>query len=324
MSQQDRIADDILNGGEQMRRFLVSWFFLLVVLPFAVAGLYSLAERNKEPENEISELQISVQTAGGEKRMGVTEYLTGVVAGQIPAEYEMETLKAQAIIARTCLYEKAGNRPYIDAAETGLEWRSESERRELWGAQYQANNEKIGEAVRATDGLVLRYDGKLILPAWFALGSGCTRSSLEAWKVDIPWLQSVDSAWDTESEQYETVIVKTKRQLITELKRGVKDFNCSSDSLASTCQITETDSSGYVLQMQIGNKILSGDDFRYALDLPSSCFDLDFVGNTVTITVRGDGHGVGFDQYGANSQAQEGKKCEELLLYYLTDAKVSE
>ena len=104
----------------------------------------------------------------------------------------------------------------------------------------------------------------------------------------------------------------------------MKDFSCSPDSLASTCQITETDSSDYVLQMQIGNKLLTGDDFRYALDLPSSCFDIDFEGNTAVITVRGNGHGVGFDQYGANRQAMEGKNFEELLLYYLKGVKVAE
>lgn len=307
-----------------MRRFLVGWFFLLVVLPFAVAGLYSMAENNKEPKKELSGLQISVRTAGGETRIGVTEFLTGVLAGQIPAEYEMETLKAQAVIARTCLYEKAGGRKYVDASETGLEWESESERRRMWGMQYQTNNDRVEEAVRMTDGEVIRYEGKLIVPSWFALGSGKTRSSLEAWGIDIPWLQSVESAWDTEAAQYETVVMKTKRQLIADLKKGVKDFECSPYSLASTCQITETDSADYVLQMQIGNKLLSGDDFRYALDLPSACFDLSFDGNTVIITVRGSGHGVGFDQYGANRQAMEGRTYEELILYYLKNVKVGD
>lgn len=307
-----------------MRRFLAGWFLLLVFLPFAVAGLYAMSEENKGSEQEISGLQISVQAAGGERRMGVTEFLTGVVAGQISADYELETLKAQVIIARTCLYERAGNRSYIDASETGLEWWSESERREIWGNRYAANNERMEEAVRSTDGSVLRYDGQLITPAWFALGNGKTRSSREAWGVDIPWLQPTESLWDREAEQYETVVTKTKRQLIKELQKSVKDFNCSPDSLASTCQITETDSSGYVLQMQIGNKLLSGDDFRYALALPSSCFEINFEGNTAVMTVKGSGHGVGFDQYGANRQAMEGKNCEELLLYYLKDVKVGE
>ena len=192
-----------------MRRFLMGWFFLLVFLPFAVAGLYAMSERNKESEKEISGLQISVQAAGSERRMGVTEFLTGVVAGQISAEYELETLKAQAVMARTCLYERAGNRQYIDASETGLEWRSESERREIWGAQYAVNNERMEEAVRSTDGMVLRYEGQLITPAWFALGNGKTRSSRETWGVDIPWLQPAESLWDREAEQYETVITRT-------------------------------------------------------------------------------------------------------------------
>lgn len=293
-------------------------------LPFAAAGLYLMSENNKVPDREISGLQIGVQTMNGEIRMGVTEFLTGVVAGQIPVEYEIETLKAQAIIVRTCLYERAGDRQYMDASEFGMNWKSERERQLAWGIQYKVNNNKIREAVRATDGMVLRYDGQLIIPASFAVGNGKTRSSREAWGLDIPWLQSVESPWDAEAEQYETVIVKTRRQLAAELQEAVADFNCPADSLASTYQITETDSAGYVIQMQIGNKLLSGEDFRYAMKLPSSCYRLDFDGNAVTITVYGEGHGVGFDQYGGNRQAMEGRSCEQLLAYYLPGVKVGE
>lgn len=296
----------------------------MLVLPFAVAGWYSLSTNDRMADGEASGLQITVQTSGGEQRIGVTEFLTGVLAGQISEDYELETLKAQAVIARTCLYERAGDRIYIDAAETGLDWRSESERRGVWGIQYKENNEKMQQAVQATDGIVLRYQDKLITPAYFAVSNGRTRSSKEAWGMDIPWLQSVESDWDMKSGEYEAVIVKTRRQLAAELKAAIPDFNCAIDSLASTCQITETDSAGYVLQMQIGNKLLSGDDFRYALGLASSCFELAFDGNAVTITVRGSGHGVGFDQYGANIQAMQGKNYEELLAYYLTGVKVGE
>lgn len=307
-----------------MWKFLGWWVFLLLILPFAVAGWYSVSTSDRTPDAEASKLQITVWTSAGEQRMGVTEFLTGVLAGQISSDYELETLKAQAVIARTCLYERAGDRLYIDAAETGLIWKNESERRGAWGIRYKENNEKMQQAVQATDGIVLRYQDKLITPAYFAVGNGWTRSSAEAWGIEVPWLQSVESDWDLKSAEYETVIVKTRRQLITELKESVTDFNCAADSLASTCQITETDSTGYVLQMQIGNKLLSGDDFRYALGLPSSCFDLSFDGNAVTITVKGRGHGVGFDQFGANMQAMQGKNYEELLVYYLDGVKVSE
>lgn len=307
-----------------MWKFLGWWLFLMLVLPFAVAGWYSLSTNDRMAGGEASGLQITVQTPGGEQRIGVTEFLTGVLAGQISEDYELETLKAQAVIARTCLYERAGDRIYIDAAETGLDWRSESERRGVWGIQYKENNEKMQQAVQATDGIVLRYQDKLITPAYFAVSNGRTRSSKEAWGMDIPWLESVESDWDLKSGEYEAVIVKTRRQLAAELKAAIPDFNCAIDSLASTCQITETDSAGYVLQMQIGNKLLSGDDFRYALGLASSCFELAFDGNAVTITVRGSGHGVGFDQYGANIQAMQGKNYEELLAYYLTGVKVGE
>lgn len=296
----------------------------MFLLPFGAVGLYTLIESEHPVQKELSGLQISVRDGDGELRVGVTDFLTGVLAGQISAEYEPETLKAQAVIARTCLYERAGDRLYIDAAETGLDWRSEHERRAVWGVHYSAYNEKMQQAVRETDGMVLRYEDKLIVPSFFAISNGRTRSSAEAWGQDIPWLQSVSSEWDRSAAEYETAVVMTKRQMIADLKQALPDFKCAADSLASTYEVTETDSAGYVLQLQIGNKLLRGDDFRYALGLLSSCFSLDFEGNSVLITVKGSGHGVGFDQYGANRQALEGKNCEELLQYYFTGVKVDE
>lgn len=306
-----------------MRRWTGWWLLLLFLLPFAVAARYSILT-DQTVVREASQLQITVRDGKNEWQMGVTDYLTGVVAGQMDAEYEMETLKAQAIIARSCLYARAGNRTYIESAETGMAWISETKRRLMWGIRYEANNEKVRQAVQATEGLVLRYEGQLIEPAFFSLSSGCTRSSLEAWGTEVPWLQSVESAWDREAESYETILTMTRRQVIAALKKSFPDFNCDADSLASTCQITQTDSAGYVMEMQIGNKLLSGDDLRYALGLPSGCFQIAFSGNTVTLTTSGIGHGVGFDQYGANRQALEGKSCEQLLTYYLTGVKVGE
>lgn len=77
-------------------------------------------------------------------------------------------------------------------------------------------------------------------------------------------------------------------------------------------------------EIQIGNRLMSGEDFRYALELPSACFKIAFESNRVQIRVYGRGHGVGFDQYGANRQAKEGKNYEQLLQYYLTGVKVGE
>ena len=307
-----------------MRRFLAGWLCLLFCLPFLAAGFYAVMDEGRTPVREISGLQIAVDTLDGERRLGVTEFLTGVVAGQIDADYEMETLKAQAIIARTCLFQRAGDRQFITAAETGLDWRSEARRRQWWGLDYHTYNDKIMEAVQSTDGMVIRYDGSLITPAWFALGNGQTRSGLEAWGTEIPWLQSEESEWDETAAEYETVLIRTRRQIIAQLRAAISDFDCSVKALAATFEITEKDSAGYVQQLQVGNSLLSGEDFRYALDLPSACFDLDFDGNQVTITVRGSGHGVGFDQYGANCQALEGKDCEELLRYYFADVEIGE
>ena len=162
------------------------------------------------------------------------------------------------------------------------------------------------------------------MPAWFFVGNGMTRSGKEALGEDIPWLQQVESKWDLESENYQTEVAMTKKQMIRLLKQDCPDFVCTPDSLAMNCGITSVDSAVYVLELQVGNQILSGEEFRYALNLPSACFKIAFEGKQVWLTVYGQGNGLGFDQYGANRQAKEGKNYEQLLEYYLTGVKVGE
>ena len=265
-----------------MRRFLIGWILVVLLLPFAAAWIYSeWSEKNQQIEQESSQLQIDVQTVSGVQRMGTSDFLIGAIAGQIPAEFEVETLKAQAVMARSCLYKQAGDRYYISASDTGMTWCSETERKKMWGAK-------------------------------------------EAWGEETSWFQSVESSWDTESPEYETTTEMTKRQLIRQMKRYDPAFDCPAETLASNCEITAVDSAGYVTEIQIGNRLMSGEDFRYALELPSACFKIAFESNQVQIRVYGRGHGVGFDQYGANRQAKEGKNYEQLLQYYLTGVKVGE
>lgn len=309
-----------------MRRFLIGWILVVLLLPFAAAWIYSeWSEKNQQIEQESSQIQIDVQTVSGVQRMGTSDFLIGAIAGQIPAEFEVETLKAQAVMARSCLYKQAGDRYYISASDTGMTWCSETERKKMWGTSYKENNDRIRQAVRETDGQILYSEGgQMILPAWFFVGNGMTRSSKEALGEDIPWLQQVESKWDPESENYQTEVVITKKQMIRLLKQDCPDFVCTPDSLAMNCEITSVDSAGYVLELQVGNQMISGEEFRYALNLPSACFKIAFEGKQVRLTVYGQGNGLGFDQYGANSQAKEGKNYEQLLEYYLTGVKVGE
>lgn len=309
-----------------MRRFLIGWIMIVILLPFAIAWIYGeWSERNEKREKESSPLQVEIQTAAGEQRIGVTDFLAGVVAGQIPANFEMETLKAQAVMARSCLYKRAGDRNYIAMSDTGMDWYSESRRKEIWESSYKENNDRIDQAVRETDGQILYDEGEqMILPAWFYVGNGKTRSGSDVWGTEISWLKQVESPWDTGAPEYETTVTMTKKQMIHLLEKYDRDFSCTPESLASACEVTATDGAGYVTEIQVGNRLMKGEDFRYALNLPSACFRMTFEGKKVMITIYGQGMGVGFDQYGANEQAKEGKNYEQLLQYYLRGVKVGE
>ena len=162
-----------------MRRFLIGWILIVLLLPFAAAWFYhEWDEKNSRIEQETSSLQIEIQ-GDGEYRLGVTDYLTGAVAAQIPADFEMETLKAQAVLARTCLYRRSGSKMLMDASDIGLTWLDESDRKQLWGISYQENNTKIHQAVQETDGQILYYGGGMVFYAPVFFGDRMERRSKE-------------------------------------------------------------------------------------------------------------------------------------------------
>ena len=134
--------------------------------------------------------------------MDMEDYLTGVAAMQIPADYEAEALKAQAIIARTYIrrqMEAAGTSEIAEAA-LDLDYPEEKQLKEMWGtAAFPAYFEKVEEAVRATEGRVLTYEGELIDPMFFRLSSGMTRSG----DFLHPYFQNVDCPEDMEAADFE-------------------------------------------------------------------------------------------------------------------------
>lgn len=267
---------------------------------------------------------------GAVEQMDMADYLAGVLRAEMPASFETEALKAQAIAARTyTLYRMengsaAAAHPDADACDDITcckAYMSAETAAEEWGTMAVYYEQKIESAVEETDGKVVLYDGAPVLAVFFSSAAGCTQNAGAVWQSDLPYLQSVSSPETQElvPNYYSTVSfsVEQFRSLITAAYPDAK-FNAG----AAIENLRRSDS-GYVISAQVGGLTLRGNDIRTALSLRSPCFTVEEDGSTITFHVTGYGHGVGMSQYGANILAGEGKSCEEILEHYYSGAKVA-
>lgn len=250
--------------------------------------------------------------------INLEDYIIGVVAAEMPASFELEALKAQAVAARTfAMYKKETRNLDYDLIK-GVKDQAYKDNKTLlaqWKVNFFTNYLKIRQAVEETQGQVLTYNGEVINAFYFSMSNGYTENCELVFAQDLPYLNSVSSKWDNESlNNYSYTITFSK-----------EDF-CS--SLGITCDrveiqdITRSDSNR-VLTITINNQTFKGTEMRSKLGLRSTDFDIVINESGVTITTRGYGHGVGMSQYGANGMAKEGYSYEEIVKYYYQNTEIT-
>lgn len=255
--------------------------------------------------------------------IALEDYIFGVVAAEMPALYETEALKAQAVAAYTFYLTRLDptNSQDFDITDdytTDQAFITVESAREKWGDGADAYEEKIRGAVRSVLGKRVLYNGELARTVYHAISFGVTENAVDVWGGEYPYLVSVDSSFDKLSQDYieeKTFTAENFKTLLSSIAE-VKDLdkNCVSDIIKTTA--------GGVKSLKISGKEVTGADFRKALSLRSSCFELTFNLGKYTIKTQGYGHSVGMSQNGANYLAQQGKTYEEILLHYYTDCTV--
>ncbi|MCI8836751.1 MAG: SpoIID/LytB domain-containing protein [Hungatella sp.] len=247
------------------------------------------------------------------------EYLVGVVASQMPADYETEALKAQAVAARTFLYRQMGDKDEIREDELNLEGMGEEQMEKMWGSpRFLEYYEKVRGAVDETRGQVMVYEGEYIEPLFHRASAGSTRDGDEA----HPYLASAESGTDMEMDGYLTVAWWTAEELADKVRSMPEGEQVRAEQIPDTIQVIERDGAGYVTQIQIGSHIFDGEAVRTALGLPSSAYVLEGYEDGVRAVCRGQGHGYGLSQYGAHMKAAQGMKAEEILTYYYKNIEI--
>jgi stage II sporulation protein D len=247
-------------------------------------------------------------------------YVAGVVAAEMPAQFELEALKAQALTARTYIVRQMLSGEQIAVPEgamvtdtvTHQVYKNEDDLRKIWKPEeYAWKLQKVQEAVIATKGQILTYKGEPISSTFFSTSNGFTENSEDYWSNSFPYLRSVASPWDVkESPKFNNQVVMPVSEF--ERRLGVRLAGGSE----AVGEIVERTEGNRVAKVQIGGKTLSGKDVREKLDLKSSDFSWVKKGDHIVIKTKGYGHGVGMSQYGANGMAKEGKTYDEIVKYY--------
>ena len=266
---------------------------------------------------------VRLKTEAGITEIGIDEYLTGVVAAEMPAEYTEEALKAQAVAARTFLnYKKAQNAKadYDITADhsTDQAFLSEEQLKEKWGDAFSENLKKIKEAVKATENEMIFYEGKPIMAVYHAVSSGKTETAANVWGKDYPYLTVTDSIGDLLCPDY----LSTVKVSVEDFKSKMGDDVDLSGDAKGWLGKSESTESGTVSKITLGGKEFKGSELREKFSLKSSSFDLTFDGTSFIFTVRGYGHGVGMSQYGANYMAQQGSDYKEILNWYYDNCEI--
>jgi len=266
------------------------------------------------------------------EELDLDEYLYGVVSSEMPASFEVEALKAQAVVARTyTIYQminnssKHVNADICDDFNCCQAWISKDERLAKWQPEDAEKNwNKITEAINATKGKVVTYNGQPINAFFHANSGGMTESSLNIWGgIDYPYLKSVETAGEEGYTQYASHVVLTHQELLSKIQTKYED--CTIDFSQQDCiKILEYTTSGRVKTIKFGNKEIAGTEARTLLGLKSTNFTFTITSENVTFTVTGYGHGVGMSQTGADALAKTGSDYEAIIKHFYTDVEIIE
>lgn len=301
--------------------------FALVLLPlFLVAFFHGDETSFPRIERESRTIAVYRQNEGKTITLDLESYVAGVVAGEMPATFEMEALKAQAVAARTYGLSKitraaaggnSGEHPDAPLCDTThcQVFRTEEELTEIKGTGWMDDGWlRILEATESTAGEIMYYEGNMVeQPLFHSASGGKTENSEDVFASALPYLRSVESRFEGEAPyQNESISIS-----LSTFERKIKEKYGATNINPNSIKILSRSDGGRVHEIQVGDKVLTGRDIRELFGLRSANFSLAFDGNeNIVFTTHGYGHGVGMSQWGANGMAKAGYNYKEILQHY--------
>lgn len=314
-----------------MKKILLLLFFILLITLAIPLIIYYKHGKYQAPLPENEEIiSVYIKSEDRVENMNKSQYLKEVVAAEMPADFHIEALKAQAVAARSYLdsrmnaYTKSGSPSEHKGADVCTDsshckaWISKEKRMELWGESAQANWDKISRAVDETNGQVITYNNEVISAVFHSTSSGKTESSKDVWGGERPYLVSVESPGDLYSPKYKSEKTITLNDFKKTLSDNIENIDFNKELIG---EIKRSDAGG-IITISIGGVTIKGSQLRSLFDLRSSNIDIKVDGERVDFDVIGYGHGVGMSQYGANYLANQGKSYIDILKTYYSGVEI--
>ncbi len=293
-------------------------YLLIIIVVLSVIAVVSSPSKKTASFND-TKINVVIKDADSneEKTLDLEEYIVGVVAGEMPASFEVEALKAQAVAARSYAVYKINSSTESYDLLTDISnqvYITVEQMQEKWQDDFDFYYERIVSAVKETTGLVMEYEGEVISAYYFAMSNGATEDVSLVFGESLDYLKSVDSSWDEDVKNFEVTTSFTKEEFCEKLGIECNQITINDISRSTTNRVNK---------IIINNQEFSGTTFRQLLDLRSTDFTIT-IDDDVTITTKGYGHGVGMSQYGANAMAKNGASYDEILKYYYKDINIVE
>ncbi len=268
------------------------------------------------------------------EEMDLELYVKGVVSAEMPAEFHIEALKAQAIAART--YAVSRNQRYPDGHPDHQEapicrgihcqaFLSLEELREIHGESWVDKYwGKIEEAVDSTKGMLIYYNDVVAEPLYHSTSGGFTEDAINVFAYDTPYLKSVSSPNEEGSPKFKTVTTLTDKEFINKINEKYPNAKIDIENFYDKIKLIEKTDSGRIKKIAIGNQIVDGKAIRELFGLNSTNFTISYDQQLkiIDITTLGYGHGVGMSQWGANGMAKNGSNYLDILNHYYTDIEI--
>ena len=337
-----------------MKKFLI-YFISFILICFIVPAMLTrrtastVAQENLDSENQQNTENTSNQEetqnyeyskyatitllhkkTGETEQVNIDDYLCNVVSAEMPADYEVEALKAQAIVARTytiykILNKKHDNADICDDSTCCQAWISKDDRLARWEeSKRESNWQKICNSVNSTKGKIITYDNQPINAFFHSNSGGTTEIPVNVWGgTGYPYLQSVETSGEDAYTQYSSEVTFTQEELLNKLKEKYDDISIDFSN-NDDIKILEYTESTRVKTIKFGNHEISGVEARTLFGLRSTNFEIIREGDSIKFSVKGYGHGVGMSQTGADSMAKQGNTAEEIIKHFYTGVEIKD
>ena len=285
---------------------------------------------SKYDYKQFSTIKLLHKKTGEVENVALDDYLCNVVSAEMPALYEKEALKAQAVVARTYTIFKTKNPKHensdiCDASTCCQAWISKEDRFEKWEEDKRESNwKRIQEAVNETQGKIITYNNEPINAFFHSNSGGTTEIPVNVWGGSgYPYLQVVQTAGEEGYNQFSSEVELTNEELIDKLKEKYADIQIDFNN-ENDIKILEYTDSNRVKTVKFGNHEIAGVEARTIFGLKSTNFEIIRENEKIKFSVKGYGHGVGMSQTGADAMAKEGKNYEDIIKHFYVGVEVSD